>query len=225
VQLARELGDKPGEIGALNQLLAAAGEKGDIALARSLFAEGVAVARELNHLHGMALLHLNLARLERRGGDYDNAEALVGTAIALERERGNEWAVALAVSHRGEIAAVRGEYEKAASFFTESLRLSRELAYKSCLRSSLDGLATAFAARGEAARASLLLGAADVLLAPDGTPLPSRDGDEEELSLAAASRARQLLGEEEYRAHRRQGRTLGEDEAIELALLRTPPPA
>jgi predicted ATPase len=218
LQLSRQLGDKLGEAGALNQLLGAAGEKGDIALARSLFDEGVAVARELTHLHGMALLNLNLAEVEQRWGDLDKAEALVENAIALEREHGNEWAVALAVSSRGRLAVVRREYEKAAGFFAESLRLSQELAYKSCLRSSLDGLAAAFAARGEAECASLLLGAADALLAPDGTPLPSREGDEEELPLAAASGARQLLGEEEYKAHRRKGRTLGEDEAVDLAL-------
>jgi predicted ATPase/class 3 adenylate cyclase len=219
LQLARELGDKSAEVGALNQLLWAAGQRGDIALARSLFDEGIAVAGDLGNFHGVAILNLNLAKIERGCGNYDKADALVETAIALERQDGNEWAVALAVSQRGQLAVDRGEDENAASLFAEGLSLSQQLGYKSCLRRSLDGLAAVFAARGEAERASLLLGAADALLAPDGTPLPSREGDEDkDLSAAAASGARRLLGEEEYEAQRRKGRALGEDEAVELGL-------
>ena len=112
------------------------------------------------------------------------------------------------------MALLRGDKERAKTWHEENLRLSQKLGNKLMATESLEGLACAVGAKGEAERATKLFGAAQALREAVGYAQPPSERAVQEPYLAAA---RSRL-EETWEAALAEGRAMELEEAVEYAL-------
>jgi non-specific serine/threonine protein kinase len=113
------------------------------------------------------------------------------------------------------VAVQEGRYPDGAALLRESLELSRDLAYREQAAYTLARLAELAFTRGHSERGALLLGAADALFEDLGVPLYA---DEREIYERTVEGLRSHLGEHAFEGKRSEGRALGLERAIELAL-------
>ena len=115
----------------------------------------------------------------------------------------------------GWVELLRGAQEQAKTWHEESLRLCQELGNRLIATESLEGLACAAAARGEAERAAKLFGAAQALREAVGYQQPPSERAMQEPYLVAA---RSRLDEAAWEAALAEGRAMGLEQAIDYAL-------
>lgn len=134
-----------------------------------LYEEGLVLSRESGYAAMLPLYLISLGREFLLQGDCERATALNEEAVALCRERRGGLVAGLgehaqtALNNLGWVALVRGDHERANTLYVESLVLSEELGDKLIAAESLEGLACAAGARGEAERSARLFGAARTL--------------------------------------------------------------
>jgi predicted ATPase/DNA-binding XRE family transcriptional regulator/Tfp pilus assembly protein PilF len=100
---------------------------GDYEQATLLFAESLALWRELDHQAGIASALTNLATLATRQGDNARARSLTEEALAIRRTLNDMWSVAFSLSNLGAIAISAGDYSDAILSFEESLEVQRSI--------------------------------------------------------------------------------------------------
>jgi non-specific serine/threonine protein kinase len=207
-------GDKRGLARALNSSGMVRRELNDDERSRALYAEGVAVAREIGARDLLLSLLNNTAELSRGRGDYARARVLYEEALA-ERGNARDSGRAVVVFNLGLVAFAQGDHARAHSFFSESLQICKEIGDKLGSVSALEGLAGVYGVRGEPARAARLFGAADAFHKVVNSPIQGGDLADYERFVAGT---RAAMTPEAFEAAWSEGRSLSLEQAIELAL-------
>jgi predicted ATPase/transcriptional regulator with XRE-family HTH domain/Tfp pilus assembly protein PilF len=111
---------------ALNIAGVLANEQSDYASARSLFEEGLPIAREIGDAELIARILNNLAVTAHDQSDYAAAQDLWEESLSLARKIGQKEQIAIMLTNLGLIACRRGKYDAARALHEQSLEISRE---------------------------------------------------------------------------------------------------
>ena len=216
LELAREIGDKLVQSGALNILAEIAAAEGDHAAANELYEESLALRRGLGDKRLIANSVLTLGRAELTRGEDDRATLLLQEGLALARELRDTWSLSVAEINLGRVSLRNGDLAEAGRLFGDALAIAKDRGDKRAAAECLQGLGAFAAAQGEdAALAARLLGAAEALLeAIDATPSPL----EAEIAERTTAALKAALGDERLGAETVAGRAWAPDEAVEAAL-------
>ncbi len=220
LELAREIGDKLVQSGALNILAEIAAAEGDHAAANELYEESLALRRGLGDKRLIANSVLTLGRAELTRGKDDRATALLQEGLALARELRDTWSLSVAEINLGRVSMRNGDLAEAGRLFGDALAIAKERGDKRAAAECLQGLGAFAAAQSDdAALAARLFGAAEALLeAIDATASPL----EAEIAERAVPVLTAALGEERLAAETASGRAWSPDEAIDAALAIAP---
>lgn len=180
-----------------------------------LFAEGLALRRELGDKRLIANSLLNLGRTELARGQYGRATQLLEEGLGLARELRDTWSMSLALANLGRVQFFEGAPDRAQALFLEGLRLAKERGDKRVASECLQGIAAATADASDAERAARLLGAAEAMLGAIGATASQLERSIEE-RVGPVLRVR--LGEAAWDAERAAGARLSADDAIALGL-------
>ncbi len=153
LDIARELGDKCGIAGSLNNLGIVARDQGDYAAARSFGEESLTIRRELGDKHGIASSLCNLGNVASDQGDYAEARSLFEESLAISRELGHKHGISGSLNKLGTVAVHLGDYTGARSSYEKSLVIARELGDKQAVASSLNNLGIVASDQGDYASA------------------------------------------------------------------------
>jgi len=210
----RQAGDLRRATVILGNLAVAAGNQGQLGLARARMEEQLASARELGDrkLTGWALTNLGLLAIEV--GDLAAARARQEEALRLAQEIGDRRVETYALTHRGLVCQADGDYPAARTYHQRALRLAQALGEPHIIAENLEELARVEAADANPGLAALLLGAAQAPRERLGEPISGPNLARHNEVIANLRRA---LGDEHYQASWDQGRSMPEQQAITLA--------
>ena len=162
--IARERGDRRGELWPLNFLGMWEGERSNHAEAERHYEEAISLAGEMGDRELVSISMINLGVTLEEQGDIDRAASLFDESRRISRELGALEDSALATLNLAECHRVQGRVDEAAAAASEGLSLVRELETE---RTALQGLllaAVISCARGEFSdEVARLVGAADAL--------------------------------------------------------------
>ncbi len=192
---------------------------------RELELEALASFRQAGDTLYIAAQLNNLASLEAADGYVEAARDYYEEAIAAADEIGAVWLLAGAWDSLAIVLLLQGELTEAEALARKSLITARRLGLGRIVAGAIFVLTCCATGAGDYCRAAQLTGAHDVIDAaaldasPDHfwTPLEQRARDDNR------ARLRQALGEGEFDRAYRAGRTLGLDQAADLALGRARP--
>jgi non-specific serine/threonine protein kinase len=225
VALAREQGDRHALAVALDSLAWAVGTgaRSDPGRAATLLGESVALLRELGDERGVAATLSALGIAVHFRGEPERAVALVEEGIALGRRLPDgAGPTALGLRRLGVLAYLQGRPVRAAGLLRQALGRIRDLGWPGEVALCLTYLAMLAGARGRAARAARLFGAAERLdesVQQDVAPPGFRFRDDYDRRVAAA---RAALGEEAFAAAWAAGRAMALEDAVAFALAAAP---
>jgi predicted ATPase/class 3 adenylate cyclase len=154
--IQRQLGDRRGIAGSLNNLGLVACDQGDFPAARSLHEESLTIVRELGDRKGIANSLNNLGNVVYDQGDFSSARGLYEESLAIARELGDREGVARVLGNLGNVAKHQGDFPSARALHEESLAIKRELGYRQRIASSLNSLADLAIDEGDFASAQAL---------------------------------------------------------------------
>jgi predicted ATPase/transcriptional regulator with XRE-family HTH domain len=117
-------------------------QQGDFKAATSLFAQSLALCRELGDRQGIAEALGNLGRTALRRADYGAARASLEESLALCTELEHMVGMANAQFSLGVLALRQGDYVAAEARFRSSLTLNRQQGNKEGIANALEELAT-----------------------------------------------------------------------------------
>jgi len=115
-------------------------QQGDYASARSLYAESLGIARELEDRRGIAHALNSLGILASDQGDFPAARSLYAESLRIARELEDRREIALSLNNLGVVAQRQGDYAVARSLYEESLAIKRELGDRRGIAMSLGNL-------------------------------------------------------------------------------------
>jgi predicted ATPase/class 3 adenylate cyclase/Tfp pilus assembly protein PilF len=139
--IQRQLGDRRGIAGSLNNLGLVACDQGDFPAARLLHEESLTIVRELGDRKGIANSLNNLGNVAYDQGSFSSARGLYEESLAIARELGDREGVARVLGNLGNVAKHQGDLLSARALHEESLAIKRELGYRQRIASSLNSLA------------------------------------------------------------------------------------
>ncbi len=168
----RTLGDQLAIARCLHNLANVVKVRGDYERARLALREATGIFEHLGDRSGAAWSINQRGDIEREQGDIAGARALYQRALAVFREAGDQWGVARSLTDLGSIDCEQEEYESARAAFCEALEIFAELGHRRGIARALEDFGCLALARGEAARALKLCGAAAHLRRLIGAPLP-----------------------------------------------------
>jgi hypothetical protein len=195
--------------------LAAIGE-GNLALAGSLFAEGLIIARKENDkaLIAFALHFLGIGHSFQ--GDHALARSFFEECISLLKQiGGNKPGVAFSYFHLARIARLQGDYRVAYARQVEGMRLFQQVGDPRGIGYSLAGFAALATVQGQIQRAARLCGTVECVCAVFGSLLEVPLQVEYDRDIIAVQAA---LGEETFVKACNEGRAMTMEQAIEYAL-------
>jgi tetratricopeptide (TPR) repeat protein len=211
--LARRLGDPRGVGRALHELGEAAMAQEDLEGAADFFEEAIAVGRSAGFNAAGSVGNLGYVALLQ--GDYVRALTLSREAMRLFQERGHTSGVAVALSNLADATLLLGDMEEARVRIRESLELARALGFKEVIASGLEASAALLADRHRLDLAARLIGASDAVrkdIDLSQTPAERRIRDTVDATVRAS------LGNDVVETLQDEGRKLGIDDAIALAM-------
>jgi hypothetical protein len=189
----------------------------DIAAARSIVEESVALFRDVGDKWGLIHALHQLAVIVWSEGDYVRSGLLNEEVLALCHELDDKDMIAMVLNDLGDVARYLGDYQRAATLYAEGLTLAQQLEKKQEIAMCLAGLAGLAGATGQSERAARLLGAIETFLDAIGLAVsvwpPVRDDFER---TAAAARAQ--LDEATFAAAWAKGQAMPLEQAVADAL-------
>jgi predicted ATPase/transcriptional regulator with XRE-family HTH domain len=195
-------------------LACVARDRGDLAAARPLFAEVLALRRALGDQVGTAHVLNNLGWLELYAGDLAAARPLVEESLAIRRALRSPREAGVSLTLLGKIALAAHESGPAAALFEDSLKMHQAVGNRWGIALALEGVA-GLAAAIQPEQALRLAAAAAAVRAAIGRPLPPA---EQPLLDGWLAPARQVLSAERAERARADGRQLSEARAVAIAL-------
>jgi tetratricopeptide (TPR) repeat protein/transcriptional regulator with XRE-family HTH domain len=127
VQAARDLGDRLGEAGALNDLGDVLRLTGDYPAAVEVLEQALAIYRDLGDRLGEANVLQYLAGVRRPTGDYPGAIQALEQALAIYRDLGDRLGQANALNNLGDVRRMTDDYPGAAGALEQALAICRDL--------------------------------------------------------------------------------------------------
>ncbi|MFN3652753.1 MAG: tetratricopeptide repeat protein [Armatimonadota bacterium] len=187
--LRREIGDRRGIAGSLNNLGLVSRERGDPTAARAYLQESLGLWRELGEQRPAATALSNLGALEYDAGELAEAQERYEESLRLLRRHGERSSIAVTLHNLGEIARRRGELVRAEELFRESLQLRADLQDVRGTLRVLQELAVLRLDQGRATEAAELFAAAAAAreeLGDEGAPAEREEREKELERLRAA---------------------------------------
>jgi predicted ATPase/DNA-binding CsgD family transcriptional regulator len=185
--------------------------QGDPAIVRALLEEGLALFKEMGDKEKIADSLNVLGWVVLQQGEVAMARSLAEESRVLFREIGTRTGIAESLSLLAEVAAVQGEHVAARALYEESLAFCNQAGDNWDIAFDLEGLAGEVAALGELGWAARLWGAAEVLRATMGTPMPPVYRAAYQRAVDAA---RTQLGEQAFAAAWAEGRQMSPAQAL-----------
>ena len=213
--LRRELGDTPGVATLLNNLGIIARFQGDLAEARQMNEESLALFRAMGDRWAVGQLLNNQACVASDQGEYAEARLLLQESLMIRRQLGDRAGLALSLNTLADVVLDEGEFADARPLLDESLGINRELGDQTAIAYLIEDYAGVAAAEARPEKALQLAGFAAALRESIGAPLPPAEQARVDRMLAPA---RQALPEPAGTSEWEMGRTLGLEQAVELAL-------
>ncbi len=215
--LAREVSDKRRVVDSLRVLGTTYGELGDLARARELLEESVALGNELPTAAAATktLAFADLGYVLLNEGQYEAAISVYEQALRLFHEQGDTRGVSLCHENIGIAELGSGRPRQAGARLRESLRLAMDIANPPCIVNALVVLAAAEAAERRSRPAAIMLGAEEAFRQRIGYSL---QGLERKLRDQALEIVRDDLGDEEVDSAVEEGRALDTEAAVVYSL-------
>jgi len=215
VALWRTVGDRRGLASSLSVLGMLARHDRDWATARRACEEALAIYAESPEPWGQRLALGVLGWVAEDQGDHATARRLLEASLAVARTGKSPIDIALQLNNLGIVAIRQGDDCEAEARHGEALRLTRDVDAREPMACALEGLAAVAAARRDHRRAAWLLGASAELRAEISSPRIAQFEEEYNRLLPLVQEA---LGDDAFAAAEAEGRALGIDAAVELAL-------
>lgn len=221
--LFRELGDGRGTAYALGSAGIAAARQGQHERAIACFEEGRDLFLEAGARWEAAFILGFSAMVWLSRGDPERAKPLAERGLALLREGGDRQAISVTLYALAEVAQREDDHERARALLEEGLELSAEVGHETNVAHCLEGLAAVAASEGRVARATRLWGAAEALLETI-EPAVYPYAPDRPLYRSQVTAARARLSQAAFEKAWAEGRAIEPEQAIELALERSPAP-
>ncbi len=214
VAIARDLDDLHIHAYALCCLAAATINNGDMATARPLLSEAVALARRCHDAGEMLLVFCLfwLGTGEHGLGEWSAARASLNEGLALARRIGSRPGIGHTLFRIGEVAESTGDYDEARRRYLESLCTLDEAQDRWGMAQVLDALGRLAVTAGDAEHGARLLGAVEALCELIGAQILAS-----ERQRGAVATARGALGEPAFAAAWAHGRSLRLEHAVSHA--------
>lgn len=164
-------------------------QQGDLAAARSFYAQSLALRRALGDMRQIAFSLTNLGNVAREQGDLAAARDYYDECLAIRRELGDPRALPFALNNVALVAREQDDYPAARDAYQESLACSQRLEDPRGIAEALEGLAALAGSAGDGARAARLWGAVETFRAAQSLPRVPVDQMRYERDLAAARAA------------------------------------
>jgi predicted ATPase/transcriptional regulator with XRE-family HTH domain len=197
-------------------------DRGDIEGIIRFAERSLALFRALRKPFHEAFALNNLGRAASMQGEYDRAILLLEESLHLVQEIGDRHGIAEILTSIGVAALEQSDYQRAREALSESLRRDGSDGIPWTLAMTFEALAGCNAALGHMERAAMLFGAADTLREMMDSPVPPAN---ERWYHAYVGAAKTALGEAGFEAMRREGRTMGLEQAVTHALTEETSPA
>ena len=190
--------------------------QGDEVAAKSLYAQSLAIERELGDQRSIAVALNNLAMVAQYHGDYPDARLLHEEALAIRRQLGDRAGIAGSLTNLGTTACEQGDHASAEAMLVEGLAIRRELAGRRDIVESLEALVGLAFATGRPEAGARLGGQAARLREEIGSPLPPWERIRFDRQLASG---RALLNDDgAFDRAWQEGRSMTLEQAIDDAL-------
>jgi tetratricopeptide (TPR) repeat protein len=173
--LARELGDRMGQVRALHDLGVGSFEEGNLEQGRIFLEAAVSLARELGERWWVALGLNNLAEIAVHQGDLSGAMPLLEEALWLTRQNGLRSIMASVTTILGVVTEARGDLPSATAWHRQGLVLFSEVGMPGETIRTLHYLACAVLAQEYTEQATRLLSAVQSLYAAIGFRMGTLD--------------------------------------------------
>src|SRR5205823_3379474 len=128
--LVRHPSNSPTHARALNGAGVLAAQQGDLSAAKTLYAQGIDIWRDLGDQTEVGFVLNNLGMLAARRGELVNAQALLDEALETAQTTGDVVQRAIVQNNRGYLFHRKGELHTASACYAESAAAYRELADK-----------------------------------------------------------------------------------------------
>jgi predicted ATPase/transcriptional regulator with XRE-family HTH domain len=158
--ISRSLGDRRRVAAQLREIGRLALIEGHLDVARTVLDEALALHRALNDRHGLALVLSFIAELDFVQGNIGSGSAHLTQALELQRIFDDQSGMAVTLQLLGHAAREQGDWQGAELLLRDSLELFQQAGPSWGVAWALEGFALLAAARGQAARALRLAGAA-----------------------------------------------------------------
>ncbi|HVA88686.1 MAG TPA: BTAD domain-containing putative transcriptional regulator [Chloroflexota bacterium] len=211
----RQLDERQGIADSLLGLGVVRASEGNLNLAEQLFHESLDLNRALAYRPGIIVALNNLGGVAFYRSDTARAAVLWQESLDLSRRQGDLRSAARALNNLGEVARNTGQRQTAAARFREGLTINRGMGDMAGIALSLEGISATLSALGIPERAARLRGAVDAARESAGLSITPQDRatyDRDGAHLLTA------LGVARFDAHLADGRTMGLEAAIDLAL-------
>jgi len=221
--LRRELGDSRLLAIALLNLAYVLVDLSELAAASPLLEEALIRSREVGDRRFEASCLHALGNLAYFHSDFPRAYSLVAAGLAIFRELGDRYLIRYSLYHLGRTAQDLEDFERSSACFKECLVLNQEVKMTLHTISCLEALADLAAKNRHWDRAIRLWGAAatmsSVMPSDAASATSTLEGQQgKALHIRLVATAKEALGQEAYEKLLAEGRSLSEDEAVELAL-------
>ncbi|HEY7062107.1 MAG TPA: CHAT domain-containing protein [Chloroflexota bacterium] len=177
LDIARQLGDRAGELGVWLNLGTALENAGDADRARQAYATALSIARDLGDRAGEQSALTNLGELPLAGDQLDGAVPLLEQALAIARDLGDRAGEGRVLSNLGYAAKLRGDLAGSLDYYQQAIAAGEDV--RAAAR--LDTLKRSVAEQGSA------------LYQPAVFALQQLGRPEEAFALAERARARAFL--------------------------------
>ncbi len=216
VSVARGLDDQWVLARALKGLGAAITRR-DLAEARPVLEESIAIWREIGDKVGLADALQQMGGVAYGQKDYDRAASLYEESLALLRETGEKSYAAMVLMLLGFTRLRQAQKAEALQFFVASLTVDQEMGLRPGVAENLLGLGGVACSQRQFERAARLLGAAAVIFESTGLKPSIWPRTMDDFN-AWTSEARSHLGAATFEARFAEGRSMTLQEAVRFAL-------
>jgi tetratricopeptide (TPR) repeat protein len=213
--LARELGDRMGQVRALHDLGVGSFEQGNLEPGRIFLEAAVSLARELGETWWEAVGLNNLAEIAVHQGDLSGAMPLLEEALWLTRQHGYSAIKASVTTTLGVVTEARGDLPSAIAWHRQGLALFSEVGNPGETIRTLHYLACAVLAQEYTEQATRLLSAVRSLHAALGIRMVPLDQARYD---AAVWTARASMSDALFTAAWDAGQALSLEEAVAQAV-------
>jgi predicted ATPase/class 3 adenylate cyclase len=216
LEIARKTGNRRGAAIALRILGMIAREQGHFEHALELLEESMALGRALGDSVWAARIAFQMGITHQKAGNAAQAQHFLDASRGPLSELGDLFTLAVIAEHSGHLAFDAGDVERAVALYAEALRHSDSVGDPEVSVESIEWLAVAGVARGEAVPALRLFGAA--MAAREALHLPPRFASDEHRFASGLDQATRAAGASAPAALA-AGQALGLEQARDEALV------